>query len=212
MTRGRRTLPYQHTDECLLWACALDGKQHAMASQLHSHRVELWIMLLLVVCFAVSPGTWPGGAWVPGRALVFRCCFFSMIQILLFVIFTRMSHVSQCKKGSVPIRESCTGFSPLINRWWTNRTRLHGPIGLRPENTDGKQTKTQYTQRPGDLPQMALEQKKSECNFLMPGKLLQPCSLTRWHLKIWKVLMESELPPLERWERRHKPIYELMRN
>ena len=37
-------------------------------SSVYSHRVELWIMLfvLLVVCFAVSPGTWPGGAWVPG--------------------------------------------------------------------------------------------------------------------------------------------------
>ena len=23
-------------------------------------------LFLLVVCFAVSPGTWPGGAWVPG--------------------------------------------------------------------------------------------------------------------------------------------------
>ena len=24
------------------------------------------LFVLLVVCFAVSPGTWPGGAWVPG--------------------------------------------------------------------------------------------------------------------------------------------------
>ena len=42
-----------------------------------------------------------------------------------------MSHVSQCTKGFAPIRELCTDFSPLINRWWMNRTRLHEPIGLR---------------------------------------------------------------------------------
>ena len=28
--RHRATLPYQYTDELLLWAYALDGKQHAM--------------------------------------------------------------------------------------------------------------------------------------------------------------------------------------
>ena len=77
-----------------------------------------------------APGRGVPG-FLAGPALVFCCCFSSMIQILSFVIFTRMSHVSQCTKGSAPIRESCTDFSPLINRWWTNRTRLHGPIGLR---------------------------------------------------------------------------------
>ena len=77
-----------------------------------------------------APGRGVPG-FLAGPALVFCCCFSSMIQTLSFVIFTRMSHVSQCTKGSAPIRESCTDFSPLINRWWTNRTRLHGPIGLR---------------------------------------------------------------------------------
>ena len=51
--------------------------------------------------------------------------------LLVISIFTRMSHVSQCKKGFAPIRELCTDFLPLINQWWMNRTRLHEPIGLR---------------------------------------------------------------------------------
>ena len=37
-------------------------------SSVYSHRVEALdhVVGWLVVCFAVSPGTWPGGAWVPG--------------------------------------------------------------------------------------------------------------------------------------------------
>ena len=37
-------------------------------SSVYSHRVEVLdhVVVWLVVCFAVSPGTWPGGAWVPG--------------------------------------------------------------------------------------------------------------------------------------------------
>ena len=81
-----------------------------------------------------APGRGVPG-FLAGPALVFCCCFSSMIPILSFIIFTRMSHVSQCTKGSAPIRESCTDFSPLINRWWTNRTRLHEPIGLRAKKT-----------------------------------------------------------------------------
>ena len=42
-------------------------------SSVYSLRVEDWIMLFwLVFSFAVSPGTWPGGAWVPGGP---RPCF-----------------------------------------------------------------------------------------------------------------------------------------
>ena len=103
-------------------------------SSVYSLRVEDWIMLLFGWFFPLpclrAPGRGVPG-FLAGPALVFCCCFSSMIQTLSFVIFTRMSHVSQCTKGSAPIRESCTDFSPLINRWWTNRTRLHGPIGLR---------------------------------------------------------------------------------
>ena len=62
-----------------------------------------------------APGRGVSG-FLAGPALVFCCCFSSMIQILYFVIFTRMSHVSQCTKGFAPIRESCTDLSPLINR------------------------------------------------------------------------------------------------
>ena len=36
--------------------------------------------------------------------------------LLVVSIFTRMSHVSQCKKGFAPIRELCTDFLPLINQ------------------------------------------------------------------------------------------------
>ena len=123
-----------------------------------------------------APGRGVPG-FLAGPALVFCCCFSSMIQILSFVIFTRMSHVSQCTKGSAPIRESCTDFSPFINRWWTNRTRLGWqlaavrlPPGPGRESWRGKQTKAQYTQRPGDLLQMALEQKKERTG---PGYMNQ---------------------------------------
>ena len=88
-------------------------------SSVYSLRVEALdhVVGWLVLSFAVSPGTWPGvPGFLAGPALVFRCCFSSMIQILCFVIFTRMSHVSQCTKGSAPIRESCTDLSSLINR------------------------------------------------------------------------------------------------
>ena len=88
-------------------------------SSVQSLRVEDWIMLLFGWFFPLpclrAPGRGVPG-FLAGPALVFCCCFSSMIQILSFVIFTRMSHVSQCTKGSAPIRESCTDFSPLINR------------------------------------------------------------------------------------------------
>ena len=51
-------------------------------------------------------------------------CFSSMIQILSFVIFTRMSHVSQCTTGSAPIRESCTDFSSLQRPGHTGQKAL----------------------------------------------------------------------------------------
>ena len=37
-------------------------------SSVYSIRVEALdhVVVLLVLSFAVSPGTWPGGAWVPG--------------------------------------------------------------------------------------------------------------------------------------------------
>ena len=44
-------------------------------------RVEDWIMLVWLVCsFAVSPGTWPGGAWVPGGP---RPCFWFLLLLLV---------------------------------------------------------------------------------------------------------------------------------
>ena len=85
-------------------------------SSVYSLRVEDWIMLLFGWFFPLpclrAPGRGVPG-FLAGPALVFCCCFSSMIQTLSFVIFTRMSHVSQCTKGSAPIRESCTDFSPL---------------------------------------------------------------------------------------------------
>ena len=112
-------------------------------SSVYSLRVEDWMMLLFGGFFPLpclrAPGRGVPG-FLAGPALVFCCCFSSMIQTLSFVIFTRMSHVSQCTKGSAPIRESCTDFSPLISRWWTNRTRLHGPIGLRAKKNEKPRT------------------------------------------------------------------------
>ena len=105
-------------------------------SSVYSLRVEDWIMLWFgwfvpLPCLRAPGRGVPGFLAGPALVFCFCCCFLSMIQIFFVIIFTRMSHVSQCTKGFAPIRESCTDFSPLINRWWTNRTRLHEPIGLR---------------------------------------------------------------------------------
>ena len=98
------------------------------------------VVVLRVLSFAVSLGTWPGGAWVPGGfALAFAvgCAF--MIQILLSNHAPGCLTCLTCTMGIAPIRESCTDF--------------HFP------STDDELT------GPGYMNQLACEQKKMAALF-----------------------------------------------
>ena len=94
-------------------------------SSVYSLRVEDWIMLLFGWFFPLpclrAPGRGVPG-FLAGPALVFCCCFSSMIQTLSFVIFTRMSHVSQCT--SRIMYRFFTSHQPMMNEQdqvtWTN--------------------------------------------------------------------------------------------
>ena len=75
-----------------------------------------------VFSFAVSPGTWPGGAWVPGgpRPCFVCCCFSSMIQILFVKIFTRPGCLTfHSAKGLRPnsriMHRFFTSHQPMMN-------------------------------------------------------------------------------------------------
>ena len=63
----------------------------------------LWIMLLLgVFSLAVSPGTWPGGAWVPGglRPGSWLWLFTHDPDIVFLIMHQNVSQVSLAKRAS----------------------------------------------------------------------------------------------------------------
>ena len=107
-------------------------------SSVYSLRVEDWIMLLFGWFFPLpclrAPGRGVPG-FLAGPALVFCCCFSSMIQILSFVIFTRMSHVSHSAQRAPPQFENHVQIFHL-------------------SSTDDERT------GPGYMNQLACEQKK----------------------------------------------------
>ena len=85
-------------------------------------------LVVVVFSFAVSPGTWPGGAWVPGGPRPgFAVCFYHDLVYAQVDSFQVFFTCFTCKMGIAPIRESCIDFHFLILEWWTNRTRLHEP-------------------------------------------------------------------------------------
>ena len=68
----------------------------------------------MFLAVAVSPGTWPGGCWVPGGL---RPVFWLFLLLLLihdpdiaFLIVRRYVLLVLHAKGFAPIRESCTVF------------------------------------------------------------------------------------------------------
>ena len=69
------------------------------------------MFLFGVFSLAVSPGTWPEGAWVPGGPRIgFSLLLFNHNPDIAFAIMHQnVSHVSLAK-GFAPIRESCTDF------------------------------------------------------------------------------------------------------
>ena len=91
--------------------------------------------MVFVCVFFLLPCLRAPGRGVPeflaGPALVFAVFCSFMILILLLESCTGMSHMFHLHNGHRPNSRIMYRFSLPIYRWWTNRTRLHEPIGLR---------------------------------------------------------------------------------
>ena len=58
----------------------------------------------VVLVGPVSPGSWPGGAWVPWRALPWSCCVLVLLSDPGSQLIA-LSHCFTCKTGFAQIHE-----------------------------------------------------------------------------------------------------------
>ena len=78
------------------------------------------MLLFGVSSFAVSPGTWPGGAWVPGgpRPGFSLLLFFHDPDIAFLIMHQDVSHVSLAQRASPQFENHVQIFTshlPMMN-------------------------------------------------------------------------------------------------